>query len=420
MPPQTAARASTPAQPQQSASPAPAPAPTTAPAATPAAPAAQPAAASAPAAATAAPAAAPAAAPQSQAQTRPHTPQTTETPAPQPSSKAAQPPGAAAAAAPPATAARPAKPEVPLSYADRVKKSLLPQGAPGAGPLAQQQQQHSEPARPASPAPSSPAAAARLRQASPVKGALSGSPPRKGSPAPQQVNTDGWGDEPTPAAAAASVAIAAPPASAGAESSHTGGPSASAAADHNEAQGGGSPEEPLSIFVKGVPPGTTEDDVRAALARFGQTTRVDIVMRDSYGGNAYVYFAEPGAVTAALAADGNVQLQGKTVRLLEKKSRAELAAYASTTGRGGPGGYRRGGPGGYSGRGFSDGGRGRDRRDDRRPGDGADRGRGRGGRRGGYSGGRGPSELRDFGSRDGPSTAAAAAPPAAAVSAGQE
>ena len=129
------------------------------------------------------------------------------------------------------------------------------------------------------------------------------------------------------------------------------------------------------LFVGNLAWASTEDDIRAHFAQFGEVTSVE-VMRDKFTGRArgfaFVTMANGEAAQAAIAKTEGVEFMGRPLKVNVARPREERPAFGGGDRGGFGGGERRGG--------FGGGGRG---------GFGGERRGGFGGGRGGFGGGRG-------------------------------
>jgi RNA recognition motif-containing protein len=141
------------------------------------------------------------------------------------------------------------------------------------------------------------------------------------------------------------------------------------------------------LFVGNLAWASTEDDIRAHFAQFGEVTSVE-VMRDKFTGRArgfaFVTMASGEAALAAIAKTEGVDFMGRPLKVNVARPREERPSFGGGGDRGGFGGERRsggfgGGRGGFGG-GGGGGGRG---------GFGGERRGGFGGDRGGFGGGGG-------------------------------
>lgn len=135
-----------------------------------------------------------------------------------------------------------------------------------------------------------------------------------------------------------------------------------------------------NIYVGNLSFRATEDEIRQAFARFGQVSKVSIIVDRETGrsrGFAFVEMPSEDEAKAAVEALNQQEVAGRRISCNEAKPREERPAGGGGYGGGG-GGYGGGGGGGYGGGGGSGGGR-RER--------GGDSGGGGGG--GGYGGGGG-------------------------------
>jgi RNA recognition motif-containing protein len=139
------------------------------------------------------------------------------------------------------------------------------------------------------------------------------------------------------------------------------------------------------LFVGNLAWASTEDDIRAHFAQFGEVTSVE-VMRDNFTGRArgfaFVTMASGEAALAAIAKTEGVDFMGRPLKVNVARPREERPSFGGGGDRGGFGGERRsggfgGGRGGFGG-GGGGGGRG---------GFGGERRGGFGGDRGGFGGG---------------------------------
>jgi len=136
------------------------------------------------------------------------------------------------------------------------------------------------------------------------------------------------------------------------------------------------------LFVGNLAWASTEDDIRAHFAQFGEVTSVE-VMRDKFTGRArgfaFVTMANGEAAQAAIAKTEGVEFMGRPLKVNVARPREDRPAFGGGD-RGGFGGERRSGGFGGERRGGFGGGRG-----------GFGGGGGRGGfggdRRGGFGGG---------------------------------
>ena len=124
------------------------------------------------------------------------------------------------------------------------------------------------------------------------------------------------------------------------------------------------------LFVGGLSWNTTEEGLRAALARFGEIVEAKVIMDRETGrsrGFGFVTFADDAAATNCVAEMNGAQLDGRTIKIDEAQERPNGGGGGGfRRGPGGGGGPRRGpGGGGGGGYGGAGGGRGgRPRRDD--------------------------------------------------------
>lgn len=134
------------------------------------------------------------------------------------------------------------------------------------------------------------------------------------------------------------------------------------------------------LFVGNLAWASTEDDIRAHFAQFGEVTSVE-VMRDKFTGRArgfaFVTMANGEAAQAAIAKTEGVEFMGRPLKVNVARPREERPAFGGGD-RGGFGGERRSGGFGGERRGGFGGGRG---------GFGGGRGGFGGDRRGGFGGG---------------------------------
>ena len=101
----------------------------------------------------------------------------------------------------------------------------------------------------------------------------------------------------------------------------------------------------MSIYVGNLSSETTEDDLKAAFAAFGEVTGVNII-KDKFTGQprgfAFVEMAEDDAADKAVAALNGTEFQGRALNVSGARARGDGG------GRQGGGGYGRGGGGGRS------------------------------------------------------------------------
>ncbi len=139
------------------------------------------------------------------------------------------------------------------------------------------------------------------------------------------------------------------------------------------------------LFVGNLAWASTEDDIRAHFAQFGEVTSVE-VMRDKFTGRArgfaFVTMANGEAALAAIAKTEGVDFMGRPLKVNVARPREERPSFGGGD-RGGFGGERRSGGFGGGRGGFGGGGGGG------RGGFGGERRGGFGGDRGGFGGGRG-------------------------------
>ena len=135
------------------------------------------------------------------------------------------------------------------------------------------------------------------------------------------------------------------------------------------------------LFVGNLAWASTEDDIRAHFAQFGEVTSVE-VMRDKFTGRArgfaFVTMANGEAALAAIAKTEGVDFMGRPLKVNVARPREERPSFGGGD-RGGFGGERRSGGFGGGRGGFGGGGG--------RGGFGGERRGGFGGDRGGFGGG---------------------------------
>lgn len=97
------------------------------------------------------------------------------------------------------------------------------------------------------------------------------------------------------------------------------------------------------LFVGGLSWDTTEDGLREAFGRFGETSDVKVVLDRDSGrsrGFGFVSFADPAAAAQAMKEMDGQQLDGRAIRVNEANDRPPRREGG---GGGGGGGYSRGG-----------------------------------------------------------------------------
>ena len=111
------------------------------------------------------------------------------------------------------------------------------------------------------------------------------------------------------------------------------------------------------LFVGNLAWASTEDDIRAHFAQFGEVTSVE-VMRDKFTGRArgfaFVTMANGEAALAAIAKTEGVDFMGRPLKVNVARPREERPSFGGGGDRGGFGGERRSGGfgGGRGGFGF--------------------------------------------------------------------